>query len=55
MELSSTESYERRVATFVLRLHARRGVGLVKADSQLSVEQDSAPRLINENSVQVFS
>ena len=48
MELGSTESHEKRAATFVLQLYAGRGVGPVQADSESSVEQDSTARLTDE-------
>ena len=34
MEVSSTESRDKRAATFVLELHAGRRVGPVQADGQ---------------------
>ena len=49
MELSSTDSHDKRAATFVLQLHAGRGVGLVQADGESSVEQDSTSRLTGED------
>jgi hypothetical protein len=35
IELSSTESHERRAATFMLQLHAGRRVGPVQADGRI--------------------
>jgi hypothetical protein len=49
MELSSTDSHEKRAATFVLQLHAGRGVGHVQAGGESSVEQDSTSRLTDED------
>ena len=49
MELSSTESHEKRAATFMLQLHLGRGVGLVQTDGESSVEQDSTSRLTDED------
>ena len=48
MELSSTESHEKRAATFVLQLHAGCGVGLVQADGKSLVEPDSTSCLTEE-------
>ena len=49
MELSATESHEKRAATFLLQLHGGRGVGHVQADGDSSVEQDSVSRLTDED------
>ena len=48
MELSSAESHEKRVATFVLQLHTGRRVCPVTTDRRLSVE-DSDSRSVNED------
>ena len=49
MELSSIESHEKRAATFVLELHARRRVLPVQADGESSVEQDSTSRITDDD------
>jgi hypothetical protein len=49
IELSSTESHEKRAATFVLELHARRRVNPIRADDKSSMEQDSTSRLTDED------
>ena len=49
MELSSTESHETRAATFVLQLHAVRGVVPAQADGESSVEQDSTSSFKDED------
>jgi hypothetical protein len=49
MELSSTESHEKRAATFILQLHAGRGMGAVEADGESSAEHDSTSRLTDKD------
>jgi tetratricopeptide (TPR) repeat protein len=49
MELGSTESHEKRAATFVLELHARRRVNPVWADDKSAMTQDSTSRLTDED------
>jgi tetratricopeptide (TPR) repeat protein len=48
MELSSTESHEKRAVTFVLQLHAKRRVNPIRADDKSSMEQDSTSRLTDD-------
>ena len=49
MELSSTESHEKRAATFVLELHARHRGDLVQVDDESLVEQDTTSGLTDED------